>query len=96
MEQYMKNWKREMFSLKGGENEEPEIGWADQRRVTGNHKKDNEAAVERAVWISAAFNYRIHRETKYSWHLASESDVQSICWWKNVADWRMEAADWGR
>ena len=23
---YMKNWKREMFSLKGGENEEPEIG----------------------------------------------------------------------
>jgi len=26
MEQYMKNWKREMFSLKGGENEEPEIG----------------------------------------------------------------------
>ena len=33
MEQYMKNWKREMFSLKGGENEEPEIGWADQREL---------------------------------------------------------------
>ena len=49
MEQYMKNWKREMFSLKGGENEEPEIGLADQRRVTENHRKDSEAAVERAV-----------------------------------------------
>ena len=96
MEQYMKNWKKEMFSLKGGENEEPEIGWADKRRVTENHRKDSEAAVERAVWISAASDYRMYREREYCRYFASESDVPRICWWKNVADWRMEAADRGR
>ena len=52
--------EKNLESLRGGKEDEPEIGWADKRRVTENHRKDSEAAVERAVWISAASDYRMY------------------------------------